>query len=180
MLATQPQRTRKIELICPSISDVVTYSNPHVIDSFRSLLDVSEGEAHGIFHETIKWLWFCNDVAARPFDGMHNAPVIDSSLLIIDEMWHTFILHTRDYFDFCFKHFGRYLHHQPTLRAEKEAMQASLQVLTTEQRASLLTEQKRGQYNAVYERLGRDTFKTWYFTYPDQYPLERILRLRRK
>lgn len=37
----------------------------------------------------------------------------------IDELLHTFILHTKDYVDFCDKAFGEYLHHTP-MSIEKE------------------------------------------------------------
>lgn len=30
-----------------------------------------------------------------------------------DELWHEFILNTRDYFDFCDNVYGKYLHHEP-------------------------------------------------------------------
>ena len=32
---------------------------------------------------------------------------------IIDEIWHTFIFFTKEYFDFCFKVNGNYIHHVP-------------------------------------------------------------------
>lgn len=32
---------------------------------------------------------------------------------LADEFWHAFILHTRDYNQFCLKHFGEFLHHEP-------------------------------------------------------------------
>jgi hypothetical protein len=32
----------------------------------------------------------------------------------IDDMWHTFILFTRDYREFCTLHFGRFIDHEPT------------------------------------------------------------------
>lgn len=32
----------------------------------------------------------------------------------VDEVWHTHILFTQDYFNFCERAFGRYVHHQPT------------------------------------------------------------------
>ncbi|SCL28638.1 hypothetical protein GA0070616_3732 [Micromonospora nigra] len=32
---------------------------------------------------------------------------------LVDIGWHTFILHTRDYADFCHRLAGRYIHHQP-------------------------------------------------------------------
>ena len=31
----------------------------------------------------------------------------------VDAAWHAFILHTRDYIDYCERHYGRYLHHVP-------------------------------------------------------------------
>lgn len=32
---------------------------------------------------------------------------------MVDEVWHTHILHTRDYIKFCESEFGEYLHHDP-------------------------------------------------------------------
>jgi hypothetical protein len=34
---------------------------------------------------------------------------------VADDLWHEFILHTRDYGRFCDRAFGRFLHHTPTL-----------------------------------------------------------------
>jgi hypothetical protein len=31
----------------------------------------------------------------------------------VDDFWHAFILHTKDYEEFCQRHFGHYLHHEP-------------------------------------------------------------------
>ncbi len=31
----------------------------------------------------------------------------------VDELWHEFVLHTRDYADFCAQAFGRFMHHVP-------------------------------------------------------------------
>jgi hypothetical protein len=35
---------------------------------------------------------------------------------LADDLWHEFILYTRDYNDFCTKAFGRFLHHTPAVR----------------------------------------------------------------
>lgn len=32
---------------------------------------------------------------------------------LVDKVWHEFILHTREYMDFCERHFGEYIHHRP-------------------------------------------------------------------
>jgi len=36
----------------------------------------------------------------------------------VDEVWHTFILFTRDYMLFCNEVFGHYLHHQPSIPSQ--------------------------------------------------------------
>ena len=33
----------------------------------------------------------------------------------ICDLWHVFILHTKDYYTFCFKCFGRIIHHEPSV-----------------------------------------------------------------
>ena len=32
---------------------------------------------------------------------------------VVDDLWHEFVLHTRDYAQFCDQAFGRFLHHEP-------------------------------------------------------------------
>lgn len=32
---------------------------------------------------------------------------------LVDKFWHAFILHTRDYEDFCKRHLGHFFHHEP-------------------------------------------------------------------
>lgn len=41
----------------------------------------------------------------------------------VDVFWHTHVLFTRDYFDFCDKVFGRYIHHTPIDRDDREAFE---------------------------------------------------------
>lgn len=37
----------------------------------------------------------------------------------VDEVWHTFILHTKLYEEYCKKEFGTFIHHNPHLPAKK-------------------------------------------------------------
>ena len=37
----------------------------------------------------------------------------------IDDMWHTFLLFTKDYADFCEKYIGKYFHHSPNNNTEE-------------------------------------------------------------
>lgn len=44
-------------------------------------------------------------------------------LLILDELWHAFILHTRDYVDFSLKYFGRYFHHEVEIPGQEHTLE---------------------------------------------------------
>lgn len=44
-----------------------------------------------------------------------NLPIVPMLSKKVDDVWHYMILLTRDYFNFCEKYIGRYLHHQPNV-----------------------------------------------------------------
>jgi hypothetical protein len=63
---------------------------------------MSTSLAAAAFHEMLKFL----EVVAE-----HPSPLSPSQP--VDAAWHAFILHTRDYADYCAERFGSYLHHEP-------------------------------------------------------------------
>ena len=74
-----------------------------------------------IFTETKKWLWLCACCSNQRMENKESVNlVIDDSMLLLDETWHTFILFTRDYTEFCLNQFGFKIHHAPTTFSEKE------------------------------------------------------------
>jgi hypothetical protein len=40
---------------------------------------------------------------------------MDEEMKAIDQMWHVFLLYTKDYMDFCNEYFGEYIHHLPDI-----------------------------------------------------------------
>jgi hypothetical protein len=46
---------------------------------------------------------------------MSGGYVVAMPSRIVDELWHEFILHTREYQHFCDKAFGRFMHHRPAV-----------------------------------------------------------------
>lgn len=66
--------------------------------------------ADRIVTQTVAFLTAC---------GVHSGlPLVPSAL--VDIGWHTFILHTQEYTDFCRRIAGRYLHHTPDEPEEGE------------------------------------------------------------
>lgn len=61
----------------------------------------------------------------------------------IDEVWHTHILHTKHYAEFCEKVFGTFLHHTPSLERNEMVMTKMQQLF--EQQTQKLYEKEFGE-----------------------------------
>ena len=84
---------------------VMAYQNPAVPHRFREKLGLDENQASLLFEDTKRFLYLCGskrkgDPILAPPDG-------------VDAGWHEFLLFTEDYAQFCFEHFGRFIHHRP-------------------------------------------------------------------
>jgi hypothetical protein len=163
------------------LNDVLAYRNERVINSFTDKLDVSRDEAERIFLETLRWLWYV--ATTTPSKENPEAHGMDSPMFIIDEMWHVFILVTRDYAAFCDEMFGRFIHHDPG-SAGAVAYGANYAVADgadyVERTLEQTTTRKRAKYTDIYERLGEAVFLTWYREFPQAYPISAIRRLRKR
>lgn len=80
------------------------YKNRRVIERYVKEHAVEEATAERIFCEMLKFLFICTKLPSSCSPPSRE----------IDDMWHSFILHTPDYFAFCGSYVGRFLHHDPT------------------------------------------------------------------
>lgn len=172
----------------PRLEDVLTYKNDVVIKNFLKHYAVSEAEAHEIFTETLKWLWLC---------GTRNQTVpMLSPMGIVDEMWHNFMLCTKEYSAFCNKYFGHFIHHTPTLNDEEAELSHDAQFLSGEAHNGFIPHvppltkpqstpprvketELRETLSLVYDTLGEETVKKWYSEYPSIYSVEKIKALKK-
>lgn len=152
------------------LTRVVAYKNCEVVRRFREQYPVSEREGEEIFRETKKWLWLLS-VASPP-----GRLSVTDPILVLDEMWHAFLMYTRDYEDFCQRYFGRFLHHAPTTHAETARLQRRL-ASHPERVAKEWEESRRWQYQTIMEHLGEATLRKWYVSYPKQYSPQKLLTL---
>jgi hypothetical protein len=151
------------------LAALLEYRNEEVLFSFCESFAVERDEAERIFVEMLKFLWLCHTENDR------TMRTIDAPIVIIDEMWHTFVLFTRDYHEFSLKYFGKYIHHQPTTSGEKQEERS----LTPELRQKAREEQ-RARYSRIFDKLGRETFVRWFHEFPERYSKHQILALRKK
>lgn len=92
----------------PQLDDVLAYQNQSVIKRYcDEHPGVSVSDAQQIFHDLLGWLWLGEHRRKRQLASHMIRP-----LAMLDNMWHTFILHTRNYADFCQHYFNRFLHHE--------------------------------------------------------------------
>ena len=144
-----------------------------IIEGFMDRYEVSLEEAVDIFNETKKWLWL-----ASKNDELETPLFIDQPLLILDEMWHTFILHTKQYYKFCLRHFNRMIHHEPTPSSFKEKM--NQRMLTEPTKVVKEHEEKlKTQYGSIYDHLGPETLVKWYDTMATKYSPEYIASIKK-
>jgi len=104
-------------MILKSLEIVLAYHNDWVLKRFKKTcywFNGTEEEAVLIFEDLKRFLWLYAKIEQqRLTDPKLGLPDISiaTNMEIIDEMWHSFILYTQFYSEFCEEHFGLYLHH---------------------------------------------------------------------
>ena len=85
-----------------SIPNVMAYSNPRVLKRYVLDNNVDEAEAQRRFDGLKQFLVVCA-----------TTPGYKVTSDAIDSMWHTFLLFTRDYREFCTRYLGKFINHEP-------------------------------------------------------------------
>lgn len=141
------------------------YVNDNVVNDFLLKFNMERSEAEMIFSEMLNWIVYCSDERTVGYR------VIDDATLIIDEMWHNFILFTKDYANFCEQYLGYFLHHFPTTLPEREK-----QSRRTKEEVLLY---KKKQYELIFDVLGKEAFINWYHVFPEKYTKKYINEIRK-
>jgi hypothetical protein len=154
-----------------SLARALDYDNPAIVHKFLESWNLPVDEALDLFTETKRWLWLAATLrraGSRQPGAPPSSLAIDGPLVLLDEMWHTFILFTREYTEYCRARFGSYVHHAPTTREELE--RRALELARTPA-AARRTEARRMrlQYGRVYQYLGEATLVKWYGDYAERY-----------
>ena len=91
----------------PDLSAVLAYENTAVVNYFcHHHPEFTEREGQALFKDLLAWLWL-NKQRAKQDKKTH----LFGPMLVLDQLWHAFILHTQDYVNFSIKYFGTYFHH---------------------------------------------------------------------
>nr|WP_058440966.1 hypothetical protein [Legionella brunensis] len=91
----------------PLLSELLAYENKQVVHYFcHHHPHFSHEQSQQFFNDFLGWLWL--NVYRKT---SHRHTYLFGPILILDKVWHTFILHTEDYVNFCNRYFGEYVHH---------------------------------------------------------------------
>jgi hypothetical protein len=89
------------------LSVLLGYRNPTVIAYFcHSHPEYTVQEGQTLFADLLGWMWL-NKHRATQGKKTH----LFGPLLVLDELWHAFILHTQEYMNFSMQYFAAYFHH---------------------------------------------------------------------
>ena len=150
----------------PTLEDVLAYANSDVVYRFAKTYGITREQSADIFDQVKKWLWLGNQ---QRHAGSTVGLSIDLPLVVIDEMWHNFVLFTHEYTAFCQHFFGYYIHHAPVSEAEDRESKERYEGMTVAERIRARKDLLRPQYEYIYDHLGKDTFSKWYLEYPKVY-----------
>ncbi|BCA94262.1 hypothetical protein TUM19329_06230 [Legionella antarctica] len=86
---------------------LLQYKNKQVVTHFyHSHSGFSFCDAQQLFEDLLAWMGLSWQRSL-----LEKKTYLFGPLIILDEMWHTFILHTQDYYHFSITYFGEYFHH---------------------------------------------------------------------
>jgi hypothetical protein len=102
-----------MENVFPNLNDetkiklALSYENADIIEKFCSEQEVEQELAKEYFIEVKKFLYLCANTTDR------LAPSAE-----IDKIWHTFILFTKDYRQYCMHFLGKFIDHVPEVKKD--------------------------------------------------------------
>ena len=153
----------------PDLKALELHDGSEVILKYARDYGITESESRLIFKETIKMLWLMAKHELETEKGVSSSVPeafnVHKPMMPLDNMWHEFILFTREYHEFCHEHFGCYLHHVPCSEREFRAFQQR----ALEQKEEFIQRERAsiGVFvRYVQENLGSETLVTWFKELP--------------
>ncbi len=155
--------------------EVFNFRHEGTIKRFKKEHPELQDKAEIIFEDLMRFFWASKKLRFMQEDQPNNEHldflyIMDEEMKPIDQMWHVFLLYTKDYMDFCLKYFGEYLHHLPDIVAK---LKGEYIYSRSEDTHEIDSQQER--YNPknfernlerflsfTFDHLGEDVVRRWY------------------
>jgi hypothetical protein len=135
------------------LDEVLAYRHSGVLRRYGREHHASPQEADEVFQQMLKLLYLGYRSAIDETQG--SGFTITTEIEKLDWIWHTFLMFTRDYADFCERHFGFFVHHVPGEDDEDDDNEAPAD-------QNDLRSRMERQFALVYDVLGEETLTAWY------------------
>ena len=134
---------------------LLRYKNPHVLYRYNKDFPDNKMAPEEAFEELVKFFWLSLKHQEEKLSFPENNEfdficVIHSEMKEIDDMWHTFLLFTKDYISFCQQYLGKFFHHSPNTDSEEQITQHDFELDFSR------------FLSYVYDNLGEETLVKWF------------------
>jgi hypothetical protein len=139
--------TPTLKSVC--LESLLSYRHPHVLQRFQKEYNYTPEAADLIFEDLMRFFYLGhrNQQLILAGECQNHCVAIYTPMSAIDDLWHTFLLFTRDYAEFSQEYLGYFLHHAPNV----DEMPITDDPVRLQQFLEL-----------VYDELGEDTFVRWF------------------
>lgn len=143
-------------MYCPNLDELIHYKNNKIIYRYNKDYPHATMHAEDALRELMKFIWLClkheSDKKNNPSNVLLDfACTIHPEMCDIDNMWHTFLLFTKDYHEFCSNYLGGvFFHHEPIVDMNDNHLDERY-----EQELTLYL-------SYIYDNLGEDTLMRWF------------------
>jgi hypothetical protein len=138
-----------------SLNHLLTYKNDRLLARYTKDYPDAKMNADDALHEFLKYVWLCvthrQEKYYQPANPtLHFSCVMHDEMREIDNMWHTFLLFTRDYHAFCQEYLnGNFFHHEPLSQNDNINVEKFEIELTN-------------YLSYIHEKLGEETLLKWF------------------
>lgn len=141
----------------PQLETILAYNQSDVIERYRRDFPKNSLKAEEAFEEMLKYLWLTQKHRADTEKNPNNLDLkfscdMHKEMSEIDDMWHTFLLFTKEYTDFCHNYFNCYIHHYPNTHPRD---------LNDEE----FWKELNLYLSYIYDNLGETTLRKWFSQY---------------
>lgn len=138
----------------PALHELLEYKNEEVFARYKKDYPNNKMSPEAAFSELVKYIWLCmkhdQDKKCCKDQALDFACVMHEEMAEIDDMWHVFLLFTKDYQDFCQKYLSAFFHHQPMSSQSKIDLELNYEI------------ELRRYLAYIEQHLGPDTLKKWF------------------
>lgn len=138
------------------LNDLLRYQNTRLLNRYKKDFPNARLAPEAALSEFLKYVWLVHqhqlDSLAEPQNtSLAFECVMHEEMQAIDEMWHTFLLFTKDYHTFCEKYLnGKFFHHHPADEEVEQPDEANY-IATLEK-----------YLNYIKKHLGEETLQCWF------------------